>query len=57
MKKIQLIHIGLSTFFMITIDKNKTPGVCKDRSNKIMQIITNDNMDIVEKNHQVPFLI
>ncbi len=49
MKKIQLLHMGLTAFFMMTLDKNKTPAVVKDRCNKIMQLITTDQFDIASK--------
>ena len=38
--------MGLTAFFMMTLDKNKTPAVAKDRCTKIMQLITKDNYDI-----------
>lgn len=46
MKKLLLIHIGLTAFFMMTLDKSKTPAVCKDRSNKIFQLIRDDNLEL-----------
>ena len=52
MKKVQLIHMGLTAFFMMTLDKNKTPAVAKDRCTKIMQLITKDNYDIGTKDKE-----
>ena len=49
MKKIQLLHMGLTAFFMMTIDKGKTPAIVKDRCHKIMQLITTDSVEISSK--------
>jgi len=42
MKKLQLMHMGLSAFFMMTIDKNKTAGIAKDKCIKAMQYLASD---------------
>jgi len=40
MKKLQLLHLGLSAFFMMTVDKNKPPSAVKEKCNRIMNLIT-----------------
>ena len=45
--------MGLTAFFMMTIDKNKTPSIAKDRCAKIMQIITKDTIELNDKDKLV----